>query len=92
MSFHDVFLLVASGSLIASVVILIVLWRLVAAISENVIRIETWTSELLRKVAPKNPLVCADHLSPFGAACRSASTLHLALRIDPASSKLGELE
>lgn len=73
----------ACVSAMASLIAMVVLIRRAADISENVTRIETWVSEMLRFVDPKNPRVCADQCSPPLPLCSLGSTLHFTVKVDP---------
>lgn len=86
---QSLFMIVASGSFIASLITIVLLLRRVADISENVARIETWTSDILRSVDPKNPRVCADQVSPPLPLCSFGSHRHFTVTVEPILPKSG---
>lgn len=88
---HLLFSGVTCVSAIGSLTAMVVLIRRVADISENVARTETWASEILRFVDPKNPRVCADHSSPPLPLCNLGSIRHFTVKVEPVLSGSGEL-
>ncbi|GEM_PF-3089478 len=88
---HLLLSVVTCVSSIGSLTAMVVLVRRAADISENVARIETWTSEILRFVDPKNPRVCADHCSPPLPLASLGSIRHFTVKVEPILSGSGEL-